>query len=152
MLIDGENQQAGTFTYAPGGQVNEALVAVANQGCSSSDYPSEVSGKVALVLRGSCDFGTKVALAGAAGAAAILIRNNQAGSISGTLGSKTRPEGPYVPAASLSKERGDALAERIAGGETVTANIDNIGITEERVTYNVIAETKVGNKSDVFSA
>ena len=132
MLIDGQNQEAGTFTYAPGGQVTETIVAVANQGCTAADFPASVSGKVALVLRGSCDFGTKVALGGAAGAAAVLIRNNQAGAISGTLGSKERPEGPYVPAASLSKDRGDALAARIAGGESVTAVIDNIGITEDR--------------------
>jgi len=42
--------------------------------CSEqTDYPSTVTGNVALISRGTCPFGNKVALAGAAGAAGAII-------------------------------------------------------------------------------
>ena len=49
-------------------------------GCSAADVPPAlVSGKIALISRGTCTFGTKVANAKAAGAVAVIIVNNVAG-------------------------------------------------------------------------
>lgn len=89
------------------------------------DYPAEVSGKIALISRGSCEFGLKAALAGAAGALGALIYNNVAGPpLAGTLGAPPRPEGGYVPSISISQELGTGYVEAIAGGAIVAATID----------------------------
>ncbi|CEH12658.1 aminopeptidase [Ceraceosorus bombacis] len=150
VTVDAVDQGAGPFTYAPGGQVTEQLVQVANVGCAASDFPAAVSGKIALISRGTCPFASKVGLAGAAGAKAALIYNNADGALSGTLGGTSTPEGPYVPVASLDKARGDALVGRLAAGETVTAALDIVGITEDRETYNVIAQTRTGDPNEVY--
>ncbi len=48
-------------------------------GCASGEYPDDLTGKIALVSRGACTFGTKVYLAEQAGAVATIVVNNVAG-------------------------------------------------------------------------
>lgn len=86
------------------------------------DFPPEVNGKIALILRGDCTFGLKSALAGSAKAVGALIYNNIPGPLSGTLGSPSDPNGPYPPTVGVSKEIGDGLAAR-AGSETLTGEL-----------------------------
>lgn len=100
-----------------------------------SDYPPEVSGNIALISRGSCQFGLKSALAGAAGAdAAVIYDNIDEPKLSGTLGPDSRPEGPYVPTAAITLARGTALLDAIKGGATVNADLNVISIRENRTT------------------
>jgi len=81
---------AGTTVYAATGEfpvptapITATLAAVKNadgtlgNGCTA--LPSTVSGTIALVSRGTCTFGTKVANAKTAGARATIIVNNVAG-------------------------------------------------------------------------
>ena len=75
LTIDGEDQEAEAFEYAPGGNVEADIVAVDNLGCEASDYPDAVADQIALISRGECEFGLKAALAGAAGAAGAIIYN-----------------------------------------------------------------------------
>lgn len=79
LFVDGMDQGGVYFEYSPGGNVTAPFVAVANLGCEVSDYPPEVDGSIALISRGTCEFGLKSALAGAAGAAAAVIYNNAPG-------------------------------------------------------------------------
>lgn len=97
--VDGENiESAQIFEYSSGGVVEADFVLVDNLGCEASDYPDEVADQIALISRGECEFGLKSALAGAAGALAAVIFNDEPGPIgSGTLGEPPRPEGPYPP-------------------------------------------------------
>ena len=99
-----------------------------------SDYPSTAAGKIALISRGTCEFGLKSALAGAAGAAGAIIYNNIAGPLSGTLGPPPRPEGEYVPTAGISLENGTALLAAITGGQTVTGVLNVESLIENRTT------------------
>ena len=141
---------ASLFTYSPSGTFTETLISVANFGCEAADFPPEVAGAVALISRGTCEFGLKSALAGAAGADAAIIYNNVEGPLAGTLGAPPRPEGEYVPTAGISQANGTALVETINGGTAVTAKVDIKSIQENRTTYNVIAQTKGGDPNNVL--
>jgi len=89
-----------------------------------TDFPSSVSGKIALVSRGSCTFVTKSALAGKAGAVAAIVYNNIGGQLTSmTLGPDPSPLGPIVPTVGISRELGLDLVEKIAKGSTVTAKL-----------------------------
>ena len=99
-----------------------------------TDYPSAVKGRIALISRGSCPFGTKSALAGSAGAVGAVIYNNVPGALAGTLGAASPPAGTYAPTAGISQEDGQALAAALAGGTTITGVLDVISIMENRTT------------------
>ncbi|SPO49131.1 related to aminopeptidase Y precursor, vacuolar [Moesziomyces antarcticus] len=152
VAIDNKAIESNTFTYSPNGEFNDLeLVPVNNLGCDQADFPAGVEGKIALIKRGTCAFGIKVARAGTAKAAAVLIYNNAPGDVSGTLGSAgPTPEGPFVPVAGVDQETGDALAARLAAGEKVTADMKLEGVIEDRTTHNVIAESRGGSKDQVL--
>ncbi|KAL8756956.1 MAG: hypothetical protein Q9184_004331 [Pyrenodesmia sp. 2 TL-2023] len=133
--VAGADQDAQLFTYSPSGKFTEPLVAVANFGCNATDYPAPLTGRIALISRGSCPFGLKSALAGAAGAdAAIIYDNVDQESLAGTLGAPPRPEGPYVPTAGITLARGTALLNSINGGASVVADLEVFSIMENRTT------------------
>jgi Zn-dependent M28 family amino/carboxypeptidase len=146
LTVDGQTIAVTTMTYTPGGDATKPLVAVANLGCDIADYPAEVSGNIALISRGTCSFGQKSLNAKAAGAVGAVIYNNVAGSLSGTLGEALLD---YAPTVGISLEDGQALVAKVKAG-TVTAHLDIDALVEERVTYNVIAETKGGDKKNVL--
>ncbi|PSK60738.1 Leucine aminopeptidase 1 [Elsinoe australis] len=149
LSVNNQSQPAALFTYAPNGAVNAPLVAVNNLGCNASDYPAEVAGNVALISRGSCEFGLKAALAGSAGAAGAVIYNNINGTLSGTLGAVSRPEGQYPPTAGVSLQVGQTLLSLVQqGGALADLNVN--AIIENRTTQNVIAQTKQGDPNNVL--
>lgn len=100
---------------------------------------------MALISRGTCEFGLKSVLAGNAGATAAIIYNNIPGNLSATLGPPPRPEGEYVPTVGISLEEGTALVQQITGGATVTASLDVETNILNATTNNVIATTTHGN-------
>lgn len=148
LIAGGVDQNAGFMTYSPTGTVTGDLAVTSNLGCTAADYAG-VSGKIALISRGTCEFGLKVALAGSAGALGAVIYNNVAGDLAGTLGAPPRPEGPYVPVGAISLDQGLALVEQIAAG-TVAASLTVNSLTENRTTMNVIAQTKGGDQNNVI--
>ena len=67
------------------GVIVSVVSGVAGPGCDALTAGS-LTGKVALVARGGCTFGTKAGNAINAGAKAVIISNNSMGVFSGTLG------------------------------------------------------------------
>jgi len=118
------------------------LVLVDNVGCDASDYPAELSGNIAFVKRGTCPFGTKSELAGAAGAVAAVIYNSNPDGMSGTLGS---PAPHHVATFSLSGKEAEPIVEKLKAGEVVDsiAFIDSIVNTIN--TTNIIIQTTEGD-------
>jgi carboxypeptidase Q len=145
LTINNQTYSPGLMEYSPSGEVTASLVVVSNLGCSQSDYPSTLAGNVALISRGTCEFGLKSALAGNAGAKAAIIYNNIPGNLSATLGPPPRPEGAYVPTVALSQEEGTALVQQITGGATLTAAVDVETEILNVTTNNVLATTTHGN-------
>ncbi len=107
-------------------------------GCEAADFADFPSGHVALVQRGSCPFGDKVANAQNAGASAVLIFNEgQAGrreAFAGSLG-----ETATVPVLGLSYDLGVALIE----AEQLQIAVE-LEVTE-RSDVNLIARTAAGD-------
>ncbi|KAI9151756.1 aminopeptidase Y [Paramyrothecium foliicola] len=144
--VNGAVDSVSTMTYTPPGTANRPVVAVSNVGCDAADYPAGVSGNIALISRGTCSFGQKALNAKAAGAVAAIIYNNAPGVISATLGT---PLLDYAPTVGVSQEDGLAILAATQQGE-VTADLVIDAISENRVNYNVIAETKGGDHDNVL--
>ncbi|OTB05550.1 hypothetical protein M426DRAFT_319814 [Hypoxylon sp. CI-4A] len=121
------------------------LVLVANDGCDASDYPANVTGNIAFVLRGTCPFGTKSELSGKAGAVAAVVYNYESDGVSGTLGS---PTPNHIATFGLSGTDAKPILQKLNGGEVV----DSIAYIDAEVkqinTTNVIAQTVEGDPNN----
>ena len=115
---------------------------------TQSDYPSAVAGKIALISRGTCAFGQKSALAGAAGAAAAILYNNVNGTLGGTLSPGPRPEGAYIPTIGIAQELGVGYVAAIKSGASISATINVKTEIQNMTTYNVLATTKTGERTN----
>lgn len=107
LTVDNATFEPSLFEYSPGGSVTAELIPIADLGCEAANYPAEVEGKIALISRGTCEFGLKSALAGVAGAVGAIIYNNAPTPLgSGTLGPPPRPEGEYIPTVGVAQANG----------------------------------------------
>lgn len=118
------------------------LVVVANDGCSASDYPANMTGSIAFIRRGSCPFGDKSSGAGKAGAVAAVIYNNEKGSLQGTLG---EPSPHHVPTFGLSAEEAAPYLEDLQNGTKVDSIAYIDAVVEQIKTVNIIAQTAGGD-------
>lgn len=153
LTVNGVDQGAEYFDLSPGGSVTDAvIVAIPNLGCNASDFdPTAVGGNIALISRGTCQFGLKSAYAGAAGAVGVVIYNNAPGNVSGgTLSEPSRPEGPYPPSVSISQEAGQVILAAIQNSTTVTGTLQVDAVINNITTNNVIAQTKTGDPDNVL--
>ncbi|KKK23164.1 hypothetical protein P175DRAFT_0501298 [Aspergillus ochraceoroseus IBT 24754] len=118
------------------------LVLVSNQGCEPSDYPSNLTGAIALIQRGSCPFGTKSEQAGKAGAVAAVIYNNEKGDVSGTLGT---PSPNHVATFGISDTDAAPFIQQLQEGKKVDSIVYIDAMVETIMTTNIIAQTKEGD-------
>ncbi|MFC5290688.1 M28 family metallopeptidase [Actinokineospora guangxiensis] len=139
------------MTYSPStpvGGITAPVVGVpedATPGCEAADYAGlDVTGKIAVVSRGSCTFAVKNQVAADAGAVAVIVYNNADGPVNGTLGD---PAAGRVPTGGITQADGRALA---AAGGTVTVELR--ALREDRTTWNLFAETTTGRKNNVVMA
>jgi subtilisin family serine protease len=98
------------FEFSPTGTVTGPLEAI-GLGTAADVAGLDLSGKIALIQRGSITFAEKVANAAAAGASAAIIYNNQPGTINGTLGSTGQ-----IPSVEISAADGALLTDRLGRG------------------------------------
>lgn len=120
-----EKVYASIMTFSPelGDLQGQTLNLVfAGLGTSADFEGKDLTGKTALISRGSITFAEKSLNAQAAGAVAVIIYNNEPGNFGGTLGS----EGNYVPTMSISQEDGLALKAKAetAGSYPFTFGIE----------------------------
>ena len=144
----------GTMTYSGSGNVTAALQTPTgdSRGCYAADWVGFTAGRVALVQRGTpagfplpaCTFRIKADLASAAGATAVIVYNNAAGPINGTLGEPRYDKSVIWTTQAL----GQSLIAQMGSG-AVTVHIKTDTVAEERETYNVIAETASGDPHNV---
>jgi Peptidase family M28/PA domain len=127
-----------------------------SSGCSLSDFASFVSGRIALIQRGTCTFAEKVQNAEAAGASGVIIFNegnpDRTDVVNGTLA----PTIATVPVVFTSFQIGLDLYNEYQAA--VNANtplpVENISIQAtikpNTPDYNVIAESQGGDKNHVL--
>jgi Zn-dependent M28 family amino/carboxypeptidase len=155
-----------TMDYSGSGDVTGPIVPVdvvvpigdnppstSTSGCEAADFAGFPAHSIALLQRGTCTFGEKVQNAEAAGAiGAIVFNEGQPGRderLDGTLG------GPVdIPAVGISYALGEELTGQYRGGQAPAAHIVTSTISQERTTYNVIADAPWGdpNRTVVVSA
>ena len=107
LTIEGTAIDAAVFDGSAGGAVGGPLVVVPGLGEAADFGQVDASGAIVLIQRGVLFFRDKIANAEAAGAAGVIIYNNQPGPFSGTLGARAG-----VPAVAISREDGLDLRAR----------------------------------------
>ena len=101
------------LAYSGSGDVTAAVTALpgtpvdATPGCDVADFAAFPVGTIALVPRGGCTFAIKAQNAHAAGASAVVIANNVAADLNGTLGEGFALD---IPVTSVTQAVGDQLA------------------------------------------
>ena len=156
---DGESGVWYTADFSGDGDVTKAMTVVdfkeptttasnSNAGCEATDFAGFPVGNIALIQRGTCDFGLKVENAKAAGASGVVLFNE------GTIGAADRNDvliptlagydATGVPVVGTDYATGRELVE-LAKTNTVTLHVKVDGFINENVlTNNVIAETPTG--------
>ncbi len=111
-------------------------------GCEASDFAGFPAGSIALIARTACTFAIKATNAYNAGAAGVVIYNNQAGPLNGTLGTTFMLD---IPVTSVTQAVGQQLVN--TPGLALRLKTDTFrGIA---TTENVFAETPTGDPSSV---
>jgi aminopeptidase YwaD len=110
----------------------QALLVAAGKG-SPAEFPPSTAGNVALIERGDLTFQDKVSNAIAAGAAGVVIYNNQDGTFLGGL-SQAAP----IPVVSISQADGQALLAEATSGQV---RVDlSVGSAAAVTAHNIVAK------------
>ncbi len=157
------NVDFATMSFSGAGSVDDAPVAIidfveptaqastSSAGCEDADFPAgatSLAGKIAVIQRGTCDFGLKALNAELHGAAGALIFNegtlgdpDRNGPIGGTIGGY----GVTIPVI----ESTYAVGRYLVDHPTATVDFAASGQTDTLETRNVIAESKSGRSDRV---
>ena len=116
----------GTAAFGPAvsspGQTASVVQAQPTDGCSAITNGSAVSGKIALIDRGNCNFTVKVKNAQNVGAIAVVIADNVvAGSPPGMGGSDATIT---IPAVSITQADGNTIKAQLGSGVNATVFLD----------------------------
>lgn len=125
-------------------------------GCTAADFGGFTAGNAALIQRGSCTFGTKALNAQAAGAsAAIIFNEGNPGRTEVFGGSLVDAAGNTVttlkiPVIFVSFDLGSTFYSQVQAGTVTRVKAAVQGTFDPaRLDYNVIAESKGGDKNHV---
>ena len=137
------------MSYSGSGDVTAAATVPTGSelGCAATDFGAANAGTVVVVSRGTCAFGVKATNAVAAGAAGIVIYNNTAGALQGTLGNTFTED---IAAVGVTQELGQELVAQVPAGLTLHLATDTT--REMATTRNVFAESRRGDPTNVVMA
>ncbi|MFP5315527.1 MAG: M28 family peptidase [Actinomycetes bacterium] len=142
-----------TMTYSGAGDATGPIITVdttgavgstGTSGCEAADFAGFTPGSIALMQRGSCSFAQKASNAEAAGATAAVIFNTGLPGSTGPIAGTLSAPGIGIPVLGASYEVGTGLM-----GDNVTGHVTTDTISENRETFNVLAETATGNADNV---
>ena len=153
-------QSNGTATNAPiqpagGIVIPPTQTSSSASGCSPSDFNGFTAGSIALIQRGTCNFGVKVQNAEAAHASGVVIFNEgnpgRTAVLNGTLlDANNNPFVATIPVVFTSFAIGDSLYNEYQTGPAPVMNLSiHVIIDPNRTDYNVIADSKGGDKNHV---
>lgn len=136
------------MSYSGSGDVTAPVTALTpapgdgTPGCEAADFAGFPAGNIALISRGSCTFALKAANAHAAGAVGVVIYNNIAGDINGTLGEAFALD---IGVTSVTQ----ALGQELAATPGLVLRLKTDTFRGQATTSNVIAESRAGDPSNV---
>jgi hypothetical protein len=149
----------GTVVRAGGIVLPPTQLTSSTSGCTMADFSPAISGHIALIQRGGCNFGVKIQNAGLAGAIGVIIFNEGnsgppdrtgllVGSISDANGT---PFIPNMPVAFTTFAVGQDLYNQAGTATPPTVTISVPAVVQPNANdYNVIAESKGGNPNHVL--
>jgi Zn-dependent M28 family amino/carboxypeptidase len=111
-------------------------------GCGTADFAGFTAGNIALISRGSCSFAIKASNAQAAGASAVVIYNNAAGELNGTLGAEFTQT---IAVTSVLQ----TVGQQLAAIPNLKLSIVASTVRGTATTTNIIAESKEGDANNV---
>ncbi len=135
-----------TMTYSGSGDVTAPVTVLAapptdtTPGCDPTDFPTTTAGTIALISRGACTFAIKATNAANAGAVGVVIYNNIAGALNGTLGSGFTLD---IGVTGITQ----ALGQQLAATAGLELRLVTETLREPGTTSNVLAE-KAGKNAD----
>ncbi|KAF4416388.1 aminopeptidase Y precursor vacuolar [Fusarium acutatum] len=152
--VDAVSLQYNHATPLPGGVAAPlALIpidGVRGSGCFEDQWKGiDVEGKVALIKCGKCQFANKLKLAKDNGASAAIVFNDNPNQTAGSGSLGAENFGKLAPVGVVTYDKGNSWAERLKAGENLKVNLTIDVLTEKRETWQIIADTKVGNSNSV---
>lgn len=136
------------LSYSGSGDVTASVTALPGPavdptpGCEAADFTSFPAGNIALVSRGACTFALKATNAYNAGAIGVVIYNNAAGDINGTLGNAFTLN---IGVTSVTQ----AIGQQLAATTGLTMRLKTDTFRGTATTSNILAETKRGDPDNV---
>ncbi|CVL13414.1 related to aminopeptidase Y precursor, vacuolar [Fusarium proliferatum] len=156
---DGEHLDAVSLQYnhatpLPGGVAAplalDPMDDVRGSGCFEDQWKGiDAQGKIALIKRGKCQFANKLKLAKDNGASAAVVFNDDPKQTAGSGSLGAENFGKLAPVAVVTYDEGNPWAERLRGGENLEVNLTIDVLTENRETWQIIADTKAGDSNSV---
>jgi len=140
-------KDAGTAAWGPqtfvlSGTVAGVEIGSTSAGCAALPANS-LTGKIALIDRGSCGFSVKAMNAQAAGAIGVIIGNNAAGAAPGMA--DTAGQSSTLPSLSITQNDGTAFKAALTGGATINVTLARGQGTDNSVRW------LIGEDSSAFS-
>ncbi len=129
-LNDPANQITGTAVF-----VDDGSGETGQQGCAALVNGAEIAGNIAVVYRGTCEFGLKAWNAQQAGAIGVVIVNNVPGVIA--MGGGTNGPDVTIPVVMIGSVEGALLAPEIAAGNVELLIGSVLGVYEYNLHTNV---------------
>jgi hypothetical protein len=116
------------------------------EGCGIPTNAAQLSGNIAVVYRGNCDFSLKVYNAQAAGAIAVVVINNVAGNPV-VMPAGAMPAPIVIPSVMVSNVTGAAIREKLNAGVEVRVNLkdESTGIEFDGDFDNLIIAHEYGH-------
>lgn len=136
------------LSYSGSGDVTASVTALpappadATPGCEAADFAGFPAGNIALISRGACTFAIKATHAYDAGASGVVIYNNTAGDINGTLGNAFTLN---IGVTSVTQ----AIGEQLAATPGLVLRLKTDTFRGIATTYNVLAESATGDPNNV---
>lgn len=125
-----------TRPLADSGDVTADLGAASPiEACTPLD--NDLTGKIALIARGTCGFVAKIENAANAGASAVLLYTDDRPKV--IMGGTPTPLSQSIPGVMIDNEPGLLLFAEIEGGSTVNASLNDATFTELPRTGNIMA-------------
>ena len=134
------------MSYSGNGDVTAAVSSPSPViGCDAADWAGFPAGNIALVSRGTCAFAVKATNAFNAGAIGVVIYNNIAGDLAGTLGNTFTLD---IGVTGITQ----SLGQQLAATPGLVLRLKTDALREPATAENVLAESKGGNPNNVVMA
>ena len=154
-FITFELSPSGTLTDVPVVPTNDVVIPSpggTTSGCEPEDFPTETTGAISLIQRGTCPFVQKLSNAQAAGAAGVILFNEGDTAARENALFRSGPADLAIPAVLSSFAVGNELYEAYQAGENPTVSMTIDAQVNDRFFPQVLADTQRGDPNRVVVA